>query len=204
MNAVFINGWGISQDTARTLLEGLGMFDSVAVIQPVRQWKELASGLAGKADVLIGYSTGAFLLMDNLEFAKAFSRRVLLAPFLDFKLEGGMGGKTRAGQLKVLMRWLGRDPMAALADFYAKAKIGQAVPDDLPVSPLDLVWGIERLLEETRDVLAMGGFEAHIGNEDALIDAARLKELVTSVTIHEGVGHGLEELLKAWKEGVGR
>ena len=113
MNAVFINGWGIPQDRARALLEGLGLFESVAIVQPVRQWKELAAGLSSKADVLIGYSTGAFLLLDNLEFARSFERRVLLAPFLDFKAEAGLGGKTRAVQLKYLLEWLARDPLGA-------------------------------------------------------------------------------------------
>ena len=98
------------------------------------------------------------------------------------------------------MEWLARDPLGALADFYVKANLGGDVPSDLPVSPVDLKWGIERLLENSRQASAMEGFEVHVGAGDALIDGGRLKELVPSVKLHDGIGHGLEGLLKSWKE----
>lgn len=173
------------------------------VVQPVRQWASLASGLAGQGDVLIGYSTGAFLLMAEPELAATFERRILLAPFLDFKAESGMGGRTRLAQLKYLLRWLARDPSAALADFYKRAGLGLQPPLELPVSPIDLQWGIERLLHDAQRADALRPFDAHVGSEDSLIDASRLRELAPGVRIHPGLGHDLEDLLKAMvKEGL--
>ena len=197
MNVLFINGWGISQSAARNILDTIDQFDSIAIVQPVRQWVELAASLAGQADMVIGYSTGAFLLMGEPELAASFRRRVLLASFLDFKAESGLGGKTRVAQLKFLLRWLKSDPVAALEDFYERAGLDFEIPNELPVSPIDLSWGIERLLKDSHGPDALHGFESYIGSNDSLMEAHRLIELAPDLEVLDGVGHDLRGLVTA-------
>lgn len=197
MNLVFLNGWGIDQSAARDALSSLGCFDSIAIVQPIRPWRSLLDGVSvGEDTMIVGYSTGAFLLLEYPELAERFDRAVLLAPFVDFRAESKLGGLTRMAQLKVMREWLQRSPQSALKDFYNRAGITLPFSGDLPVSPIDLSWGIERLMEDTRCIDSLRSFECYVGEEDPLIDAQLLKRLNTNLTIVPSVGHDLLGLLR--------
>lgn len=201
MNLVFLNGWGIDQSSARDALNSLGCFDSVAVVQPIRPWRSLLDGVSvGEDTIIIGYSTGAFLLLEYPEIAKRFARSILLAPFVDFRLESQLGGLTRLAQLKVMSQWLQRAPKSALEDFYKRAGVSLPLPNDLPVSPADLLWGIERLSEDTRCIDSLKSFECFVGEDDPLVDASLLKRLNTHLTVLPAIGHDLIGLLRGVKD----
>src|SRR6185312_15972841 len=98
---------------------------------------------AGGFDRYAGYSLGTLLL---LQAAELFRGRpvTLLAPILAFPREEQLGGRISRTQVRQLERWLRREPLAALADFYERAAL-QVPAGHPPGSPGDLLWGLERL-----------------------------------------------------------
>jgi len=86
----------------------------------------------GSPDVIIGWSLGAWRMLNAASHGTKFGGMVLLlAPFVAFPAESNLGGKCSITQVKYLHRWLQREPMAALADFYQRAGLG-APPTELP------------------------------------------------------------------------
>lgn len=152
----------------------------------------MAAVLASDADLLGGFSFGAHLLLD----AHDPRPRILLAPFPDLKREAALGGAVATTQIRQLLRWLKRDPRAAIADFHAR--IGTEPPplDSLPPVE-DLAWGLERML-------APGTFPATLpkhslaiaGLRDPLLDADLLRGLLPSLHLIDS-GHQPQPLLAA-------
>ena len=142
---------------------------------------------------MYAYSLGAFLMINDGSLHAHFPRMVFLAPFSDFKAEFNKGGTTREAQLKYLLRWLARDPLAAVNDFRRRAGCGPALAA-LPQGQEDLVWGIEQLLASSASVWPTGA-RGYIGSRDPLLDAAVLQSQWPQLQVVEGVGHGLADLL---------
>ncbi|MDP0495366.1 MAG: alpha/beta fold hydrolase [Verrucomicrobiota bacterium JB024] len=176
---------------------------------------ETEAGYGAKADIIVGYSTGAFLLLGAWDKLPSAARVVLVAPFADFRAESGRGGKTPAAKLRFLLRWLRRDPLAALQDFYQRAGLGEP-PAGLPYAQEELVWGIEQLAEVAQPGLA-GQTDPYpkneyaspasaardsrcltvlVGDQDTLLDAEALRADFPMLTVVPGAGHALADFRK--------
>jgi hypothetical protein len=157
---------------------------------------------AGPFDWVVGYSLGAQRLLGEASRAEKMGRVALLAPSFAFSSEAGLGGKVAVAQVRFLVRWLRRDPTAALADFYARA--GLNVPPEL-VAGLSLEilqWGLDQLETVALPPALPAGWRAWCGADDALLDAARLHALAPEITVVPGATHHPGGLLQAFAEEV--
>ncbi|TWT67682.1 hypothetical protein Pla123a_42380 [Posidoniimonas polymericola] len=191
MTTVLLNGWAVSEAAARDALDAAPE-TNLQVIPPSPNWQELLAD--AQANVLVGYSTGAMLLLSEPKLAERFERVVLLAPFTDFRAESGQGGNVRSAQLKYLLRMLKKDPLTTVHDFYDRAGLKMPRPTELPLPVDDLRWGIEQLLNRSAEEWTLEDVECWVGGADPLLDAERLKELCPALHVLQGVGHDLSEL----------
>ena len=192
--AVVLSGWGIfPEEVARLFPSGTRAF------APTR---ENVSALAGAARV-VGYSLGAWLLLDAAARGVSFSGSVeLYAPFLAFPREAGAGGRVSATQVKFLRRWMKKDPVAAIADFYARAGLSFSAPasaDALPYEADALDEGLRILAEEKIDAVPVvaENWKIVLGENDALLDARAVAEIFSKnvVRIVPGGTHDLLTLV---------
>jgi hypothetical protein len=154
----------------------------------------------GPCDWTVGYSLGTLLLLGDA--ANLPGRRVaLLAPIFAFASEEGLGGKVSRTQVRHLSRWLQREPLAALADFYERAVL-HISPGEHAGSPENLLWGLERLEKDRVEPPLPPGWGAWCGADDALLDAVRLNALDPAVTIVPGGSHHPRRLIEAWAETI--
>ncbi len=153
---------------------------------------------AGPFDWVAGYSLGSLLLLVDSARAERLGRVVLLAPIFAFLREHDRGGRMARAQVRLLARWLRRDPMAALADFYGRA--GLVVPSsEAPDEKVeDLNWGLERLENAVAPPALPAGWCAWCGADDPLIDVARLRALAPEISIVPGATHHPAALLRAF------
>lgn len=191
---VVLSGWGIfPEEVARLFPSGTRAF------APTR---ENVSALAGAARV-VGYSLGAWLLLDAAARGVSFSGSVeLYAPFLAFPREAGAGGRVSATQVKFLRRWIKKDPVAAIADFYARAGLSfsaSASADALPYEAVALDEGLRILAEEKIDAVPVvaENWKIVLGENDALLDARAVAESFSKnvVRIVPGGTHDLLTLV---------
>lgn len=162
-----ISGWGIAPESVAPLFPV-----GTRVLAPTR---ENVASLA-RAQRVVGYSLGAFLLLEAAARGEFSCANVsLFAPFLAFPREAGAGGKVAATQVKFLRRWLRKNPAAALADFYARAELSFPPPasDALPYCAEDLDAGLEILATAKLDGVPANArsWKIFLGENDALLDA---------------------------------
>ncbi len=163
-----ISGWGIAPESVAPLFPA-----GTRVLAPTR---ENIASLAG-AQRVVGYSLGAFLLLEAAARGEFSCADVsLFAPFLAFPREAGAGGKIAATQVKFLRRWAGKNPAAALADFYVRAGLSFPPPtasDALPYRAEDLDAGLEILATAKLDGVPANArsWKIFLGENDALLDA---------------------------------
>jgi hypothetical protein len=155
---------------------------------------------AGACEWTVGYSLGSLLLLGHA--SKLSGRRVaLLAPIFAFASEEGLGGRVSRTQVRQLARWLKREPLAALADFYERAMLH--VPSGShPGAPEPLLWGLERLEKDRVEPPLPPAWQAWCGSADALLDADRLHALDPAVGIVSGGTHHPRELIRAMAEAM--
>jgi hypothetical protein len=179
------------------------------------------------ADLTIAWSLGAWRVLEAASRGAQFGGMVLLlAPFVAFPSESKLGGKSSVTQVKFLRRWLEREPLAALADFYQRAGLtgGSAglqpafgertskanhrpalqPPSELPYALPDLLEGLDRLAEdaspELREFAARGlprNWQALVGDADPLLDGDAVCRALRGCTLVRGVGHAIVDLLQA-------
>lgn len=194
MKAIWINGWGLSESYTKNV--AICQYPSIEheIIQPRAGWHLELERKSEEATV-IGYSLGAFLLLGYPGLAKKFKRTLFLAPFEDFKIESGRGGKVRLGQLAFLRRWLKVDKAAAMVDFKNRAGFLDCTEDVEELFEDDLIWGIDRLINDSLGERAIAAHECWIGAADALLNANQLKRRYPNINLVPGVGHDIGELL---------
>jgi hypothetical protein len=150
------------------------------------------SALQSEADILGGFSFGAHLLL-SIDDPRP---RILLAPFVDLKSEAGLGGAVATTQIKHLLRWLKRDPVAAIADYHHRIGTSpppQPDPHDIP----KLAWGLEQMLALTPVSGRLpSGSIAVAGKNDPLLDTETLKKNLPCLQVID-CGHQLQPLLAA-------
>jgi hypothetical protein len=209
MRVTWIGGWAVAPESLRPLAEKHFAGSQNTFIAPaadcIRKVLECggSSPTAG-ADLTIAWSLGAWRVLEAASRGVEFPGMVLLlAPFVAFPAEAGLGGKCSATQVKFLRRWLQREPLAALTDFYQRAGLG-APPAELPYPAADLLEGLDRLAEDAppalRDFAERGlrrNWQALVGDDDPLLDAEAVwRSLPGSVRVR-GVGHAIADLLRA-------
>jgi hypothetical protein len=196
MNVTWILGWAIPvawfDPLARTAFP-------TAEHRFITATPNTAAELAalGDADLLMGYSLGAQLLLGDVARCRARMGIGLLAPIFAFPAERGLGGRVSATQVSYLARWVRRDPLAALQDFYRRA--GLDVPPELaPTQDRDaLAWGLDQLLHGNVAAKLPPGAIAVAGSEDPLLDAAKLHAIEARVEVVPGGTHHPRTLLPA-------
>lgn len=148
-----------------------------------------------KIERILGYSLGTLLLLRNRHLLPDLPL-TLIAPILDFKSEADQGGRVETRRLKILLRWLKRDPIAALRDFSSTADMPET--EQITTLPYDLdqlIWGIEYLRDYSAEVPTGGQIKAVLGDRDSLLDAARMSAIWPELKVVPHAGHDLTGLL---------
>ena len=118
-----------------------------------------------------------------------------MAPFEDFRAEAGRGGRIRKAQLAYLLRWLGRNRVEALSDFWSRAELTDpANPKELTTS--DLEWGIQRLLKSSVCGWPARRLKSYVGDQDSVANVGDLKNRSRYLNVVAGAGHDLLPLAK--------
>ncbi len=196
---LWIGGWGCPAESMRAFAQAVCPEADHRVGLPTAGCIENLD--TSDVDVIIAYSTGAFLLCGAPKIMASVERVVLVAPFCDFRAESGRGGKTPSGKIRFLLRWLRRDPLAALQDFYPRAGLGEP-PSELPYAQEDLIWGIEQLAEIAQPSPADANHaRAHkltalAGDADPLLDPEGLRADFPALRVVPGAGHALGDFRK--------
>jgi hypothetical protein len=204
MDAVLISGWGVIPETMRTAAALLPPGTRCRFAAPIDGSIEAAA----TSDFVVGWSYGAWQILSAAAEGVVFPGQVLLlAPFINFCSEFGLGGRCSQAQVLWLHRWLKRDPAAALSDFYTRAELGPS-PAGLPYSREQLLQGLERMAAEASSGLrafsARGlpaGWRALVGGKDRLLDGAAICRALPGCTLAAEAGHGIESLVAAMKGG---
>ena len=186
MSMLWIGGWGIAPAWGLAQVEA--RFPDMEHV-----WRAPSADVLGDVesfDRLAGYSLGANLL---LRMGLGY-QALLLAPFMDFKKEAGLGGRVSLTQLRYLQRWLRRNPLDALNDFFERAALAYRATE-LPYAKEDLLWGLEQLMADTDAGIARG-CTAMLGLEDPLLDTEALSGFFEKTERLSGVGHDLAGLLR--------
>jgi hypothetical protein len=203
MQITWISGWGVPPAGLRPLAEKFRPDATHVFCPPFVQAVESAR----TADCVVAWSLGALRVLDAA--AQGWNCRgevVLLAPFVAFCSEHGLGGRCSLSQVKWLRRWLQRDPLAALQDFDVRAQLGQT-PSELPYEAVELLGGLDRLAEEASPGLrqfAQNGLPANwtawVGDADPLLDAAAICASLPGCRIVPGARHQAEGLWLGMEE----
>ena len=238
MRVTWIGGWGVAPESLRPLAENYFPGAKHTLLPPVAA--EVTRRIAGAPtesassrrrlqednDLLIAWSLGAQHVIEAASRGVQFPGMVLLlAPFVAFPSEAQLGGKCSATQVRFLRRWLQREPLGALADFYQRAgwdagrsaglqpalddpprKAGHrpALPSELPYALSDLIEGLDRLAEDAspamREFAACGlprNWQAVVGDNDPLLDAEAVCRSLPGCVWVRGAGHAIADLLRA-------
>ncbi len=196
MKCLWINGWGIPAGWLETLVARHFPGASHTVVPP-----DPAPGTLNHReafDRLGGFSLGAFLLLRAEKRAPSGLPLGLLAPFFGFAAEHGLGGRVRSGQLRFLKRWLRRDPLPALDDFYRRAGLDElSASNRLPCEPDLLLGGIDLLIKGILPPVWPVNAVGFAGANDPLLDSGRLSELCPRLGVIPHAGHHPAPLLQA-------
>ena len=195
---LWVCGWGVSPKALKSWATEAfpGIFHQV--ILPLR----LPQGFHDGFDKILGWSWGGYRVLEW--FVTSENRQkappiVLFSPFFGFCLEDSQGGKTSRTHVKYLARWMKRDPVAALTDFYQRADL------TFPFCALDQecfpFWTNElsHLANEKLDINQVIGaietthMQIFVGEKDPLVDAPYLVEKLGAIMVPK-VGHDLAAL----------
>jgi hypothetical protein len=196
MTWLWIGGWGVPPEWHE--LQAAAVFPHAkhraVPPDPAGRWREERSCY----DRVIGYSLGAFLLLEAEQESPCDRPVALLAPFFAFPAEAGLGGKVALTRLRYLQRWFRREPEAALHDFYRRAGLPElGEHGDLPY-PLEILFaGLDTLKNGRLAPRIPTGALAFAGKDDTLLDASRLNALCPEIRVLADAGHHPDSLVRA-------
>jgi hypothetical protein len=194
----WIGGWGVAPEAVlAAAAQCLPGATHSAVAPTARALDNIPA-----CDLLVGWSLGAWRILEAAAHARPLpSRVILLAPFLAFGAEYGAGGRCSVTQVRSLQRWIKRDTLAALKDFSLRAGLGDG-PSALPYALEDLQEGLDRLAgdatPELRRFAANGlpsGWTAVVGARDPLLDAGLVAKTLPGARIDTAAAHDLSTLI---------
>ena len=200
MHVMWIGGWGVAPECLRPAAERFLPGASHAFFPPT----DSAAEVSAAGELVVGWSLGAWRILAAAARGVRFRRQVvLLAPFVAFCSEFGLGGRCSQTQVRWLARWLQRDAPAALQDFYSRAGLGTA-PAQLPCAVGELLAGLEVLGRDAspalRDFAAAGlpaDWQAVVGDNDPLLEATGVTRALPGCRVLAGAGHRAEDLIEA-------
>ena len=195
MNWLWVNGWGVESKELKTL--AVKYFPSIThtVIFPDR-----IDVISKDFDHVIGWSWGGYRILEFLMGAsepEALPKISLIAPFLGFCKEERLGGKCSRVQVNYLKRWLERNPVAALEDFYQRTGVGFETPS---IEKTNIAFWTSQLeamardkldLQKVKSALRKSKVRILVGECDPLVDSAWLLHNLGAIPI-ENVGHNVE------------
>ncbi|MEM8550569.1 MAG: alpha/beta fold hydrolase [Verrucomicrobiota bacterium] len=188
MKCLWFGGWGLPREYTLGFARGVFPQGEHEVVLPTASCIKRTK--TENADVLIGHSLGALLLLSCCQCWLQTQRVLLVAPIADFRAEAHRGGRVPRAKLRALIQWLRREPLAAVADFYRQAGLRLSAPESLPYAASELIWGIEQLA--SLEVQARHEVEAAwIGERDPLLDAESLEGDFPVLAKLPGAGHDL-------------
>jgi hypothetical protein len=202
MRVSWINGWGILPSAMQPLSDQF----SAGVTHEFLVPSASCASQCSTSDVVIGWSLGALRILDAAAAGVSFTGQVwLLAPFLDFCSEQGMGGRCTLSQVKWLRRWLTHAPGGANG-FLQSGGTG-ARTRRTSYSIEELLCGLDRLMEPRvsalRRFVSRGlpqGWLAVIGEFDPLLNAKKISEVLPGCRTVPGADHRAGPLLRALME----
>lgn len=199
MKVGWIGGWGVSLAELRDLAVAHAPAAEHVLYPPV---VGAAEHLVG-CDAVVGWSLGAHLLLEaGARGVRLPAKALLFAPFTSFCAEHGSCGRVSETQVRWLRRWLDTDPAAALADFRQRAGLAPAPTAALPYEPEHLRAGLDLLAQPAGLALVTfgrqglpAGWEAYVGEQDALLHPEGVAQAIVGCRTVEGVGHDLRSFL---------
>ncbi|MEO0039287.1 MAG: hypothetical protein RIS38_235 [Verrucomicrobiota bacterium] len=199
MKIGWIGGWGVPLEEMQAIAVAHAPDAEHLIYPPVMG---AAENLVG-CDAVIAWSLGAHLVLEAGARGVRLPAKVLLfAPFTSFCAEHGSCGKPAETHVRWLRRWLDLDAPAALADFRKRAGLAPANAEAPPYEPEYLRAGLDILVQPAGVSLITfarqglpAGWEAYVGDQDALLRAEGVAESVVGCQVVEGVGHDLRDFL---------
>ncbi len=185
MNWLWVGGWGVDPEALKNWATNNFPSANHFVILPAR-----LDRLDGKFDHVIGWSWGGFRVLEYLlgDFVSKVTPAItLVAPFLGFCSEDGLGGKCSRIHVNVLKRWMARNPIDALRDFYQRAGLPFEIPSghnkniSFWASELDKIIKEKLDLHKTKEALAKTNSRILVGEFDPLVDASWLAENLDAI-----------------------
>jgi len=183
---IVLSGWGIDPAECAKIFGA-----KTQVLAPTRENVSLLTSEVsnGSANRVVGYSLGAWLLLEAAAQQNfSFENVTLYAPFLAFPREVGKGGRIATTQIKFLRRWLKKNPAEAIADFYVRAGISFVSPsaETLPSSLDELDAGLKILAEEKLECVPVcaKNWKIFLGENDALLDAHAVAKTFSENPVH--------------------
>ena len=196
MTCLWISGWGIPPRWFESQVRRCFTDGTHRVVIPGTESEVLEPH--HDFDRLGGFSLGALVLLRAEGRVTSGRPTGLLAPFFAFPAEKNLGGRVRLAQLRVLRRWLERDPLGALEDFYRRAGLDDLRGrTELPYDRELLLQGIDLLVDGAARVGLPPGSVALAGETDALVDPIRLREHCPEIEVIKNRGHHPLPLLRA-------
>ena len=190
----WVLGWATPLEWFRPLVESAFPAVRHTLVLPTPQtWEQLESQ-EQPFDRLWGYSLGSQLLLAEPHRAATLGPVALLAPIWTFPAEAGQGGRIPRAHLRALGRAFRLNPGEALTGFYRAAQLDiSPVPSAVEAGE----WGLEQLAHTALSTELPDGWQAWCGDDDALLDAARLQGLVPQLNRVPGATHHPRALLAA-------
>ncbi len=108
---------------------------------------EIENALAEGGEILAGWSTGAHIILKNIDsIMNKYEKIFLFAPFISFC------DYFHSQAIMLMIKKMKRDPEAVLRDFYDKCGLADFVPATDEKTVAALIRGLEFLLESRADV----------------------------------------------------
>ena len=200
MKITAVSGWAIPTEWFSEQIQKYFVDSEVNVIYPSDPFdsEEARIKLNEKpADLYLGYSLGSLWMFRHRHLFPKTSIKAVLAPILAFTKEHDMGGKTTSTQLNYLIKLLQRnDNENPLVDFYANCNIPfpRILLKTLPSRSI-LIKGLEFLQSVIASKNSVIDLKVIVGENDIILDAIKLKNLIPQTQIVTGAGHAPDQLL---------
>lgn len=196
MKWLWVNGWGVEPDQLKSWASRSFPLFSHTVILPDRL-DHFAKGF----DHIIGWSWGGYRVLEWLTVIsepESSPSITLVAPFLGFCMEDQLGGKCSRIQVNYLKRWMERNPVAAMKDFYQRAGLTFEIPSGdsehlvFWISQLDAMVSEKIRLQKLLSVFEKINMRIMVGKKDTIIDSSWMVKNLGAICI-ESVGHNMED-----------
>lgn len=200
LDCLWVGGWALDPDAGLQIVTEAfpGRRHQWWLPDPENFHDRLTQLLRHRTVCLCGYSLGAHLLLEALAKGLEWAGPVwLYAPFIDLRVESGLGGRVASAQIQFLRRWLQRDRLGAIADFYQRAGLSLQPPPIAAYPDSALCRGLDMLLQPGLHAWPdlPEACRVIVGAADPLIDSDKLASPAHNTRVIPAAGHDLPSLL---------